>query len=97
MYRFLHNLKYKRNYIADIAGYVKFSLFSVICRSINKIDRTAWRKDSFEKFLEAEHDSPNSKWEIFIKSAIDFILVFYRKAKEEETKKGLGLTPANFF
>lgn len=97
MYWSLNNLKRKRNYIDDIAGYVKFSLFSTICRSIKKIDSSAWRKDAFGEFLEAEYESPNSKWDKFTKVAVDFIITFYEKARKKAAREGWNLTPANFF
>src|SRR3989338_1136557 len=97
MHYSLDKLKNKRNYIADVAGSIKFCLFSVLCKSINKTDSTAWRKESFEKFLEAEYDSPNNKWDKFIKSLVDFILMFYKKAQKRATREDRTLTPGNFF
>lgn len=97
MHYFLNRLKNKRNYIADIAGSIKFCLFSVLCRAINEIDSKAWHEESFEKFLESEYGSLNSEWEKFIKSLVDFIRTFYVKAQKRATKEERTLTPNNFF
>lgn len=97
MFWYINNLKNKRDYIANIAGYIKFSLFSMICKSINAIDSTSWKKDSFEEFLESEYDSPNKDWEKYIKSLIDYILTFFKKAENEATKEDWNLSSANFF
>ncbi len=97
MFYFLRRLKKKRGYIYNVSGYVKFALFSVLCRSIKKLDPGAWKKDSFGEFLEAQYQLPDTKWENLIKSSIDYILDFYEKAQRQAENEGWYLTPANFF
>jgi hypothetical protein len=93
----LEQLKHSRSYIADVAGYVKFTLFSITCRTISQIDSRAWTKETFEQFLESQYNDPSSIWTRYCKDTIDFVLEFYKKEARKANREGWYLTPANFF
>lgn len=97
VYRSLYRLKYKKRYIEDVSSYIKFSLFSVICRTIKRIDSLAWQKAAFEELLESELSSPHRNWDKLVKLAIDYILFYYKRARAQAKKENWELTPANFF
>ncbi|HQQ47770.1 MAG TPA: AIPR family protein, partial [Acidobacteriota bacterium] len=97
IYGEIGKLRQKRQYLEEFSGYIKFSLFSTICRSIDKIYPHIWKEEAFEKYLEEQSRSPEGKWEKLTKTAADHVISFYKKEKKKASQGEWELTPANYF
>ncbi len=97
VYLALGTLSKRRAYIAEVAGYIKFSLFALACKTLSRVDSSAWRKDSFETFLESQWENPSGLWVPLTKALVDHILQFYAKEAKKAEREGWYLSQANFF
>ena len=94
---YLKKLSGKKQYIKNIRGYVKLSLFSLICKILREQGITLGHED-MEKHLEMEYNQDSIKGERGIKQLVDHINTHYKETHAIMLRKELvNLTPANYF
>lgn len=94
---YMRQLSNQKKYIGDVSGYLKFTLFSILCKLITKIDKDAFKKSEFETLLENKLLITESYDSKLIKALIDCIIGEYKKYEKLSNKENIRLTPANFF
>jgi hypothetical protein len=96
-YDYLYRLRNKRQYIFEVSGYIKFTLFSILCKAIRNVSPFIFLNDKGETFFVEEYHEVNEKFEKLVKNLIDYILQFYKKEEKIAMKEKRFLTLANFF
>lgn len=94
---YLRKLSGKKQYINNIRGYVKLSLFSIVCMILRE-RRVSLGRDDMEQHLESIYHVDSVKCEKAIKQLVDHINNHYKKANTKSTRQEhIILTPANYF
>jgi hypothetical protein len=95
--RTLKRLAAKKQYIANVKGYVDLCTFACVCRILREAGMAFGNEKSNEKF-EAQYDGDDPAWKKAVKGLIDHIYTEFRLAgKRALREEGSTLTPANYF
>jgi hypothetical protein len=93
----VYGLSTSKQYIANLAGYMRFTLFALVVRALQAAN-AEWGSPELSKTLQDAVKDPPVSWRRFAKQAIDHVYGAYRKdAKRYRRAQGQILSFANYF
>jgi hypothetical protein len=95
--RAIKRLAGRRQYIANVRGYVDLAVFALLCKILRQ-NGIGLGKEKLNQALEAEYAEDHQSWESSIKDIIDHVLEHFKNASASTLKQeGWEITPANYF